>query len=254
MPEKPGADYLHQHMAHVVTLEGEAETALEALLQSDHAGTAAIAGEFHALIKDQGRALAARLETIAGGGVPDVEFDDPLRHAHLAVIKVLMGYARMQVLARRFAHGSPTPQGETDDLGQRNAQNHAKALHAMNRLLHDVVLWELDREGLSCQCSCPCCSHGICLCAVSSRHVQGTAWAGAANVEAGVFVHSPPQDSAAGKAGLHHGDTVVSADGQEVDVFGTLQAVVRDHASGEAIELQVRRAGGQIEDLTLTRN
>ncbi len=255
MPDKPKADRLHQHMAHMMTLEGEAEAALEQLLDSNHAGTAAMAAEFHGLIKGQGQALAARLETIAGGGIVDAEFEDPLRHAHLAVLKALMGYARMQVLARRFAHGTPTPQGETDDLGQRNAQNHAEALHAMNKLLHDAVLWELDQEGLSCQCPCPCCSHGICLCAVSSRSVQGNAWCeGGVPAEVGVVVHSPPKDSAAGKAGLRHGDTVVTADGQDIDAFGTLQAVVREHQSGEAIELQVRRADGRIDDVTVVRN
>jgi S1-C subfamily serine protease len=90
---------------------------------------------------------------------------------------------------------------------------------------------------------------------VSSRSVQGNAWCnGGIPAEAGVFVHSPPKDSAVGKAGLQHGDTIVTADGQDIDAFGTLQAVVREHASGETINLQVRRAGGQIEDVAVLRN
>ncbi|MFP6771052.1 MAG: PDZ domain-containing protein [Alphaproteobacteria bacterium] len=247
--------FLHGQMAHVVALEADVQAALEALSTNTHPGITAMANDIAALTQGQGAALADHLQAIGGGGAAAAEYDDALGPLRTAVIKVLTGYATLQVLTRRHGHGSPTPNGETDDLGQKNRQNHVKALQDINQLSHDIVLWELDRTDHPCQCPCPSCSLGVCLCAVSSRAVQRAAWGeGAAVKEAGVFVHSPPPGSAAAQGGLRHGNVIVTADGQEVDVFSTLQGVVKGHASGETIALSVRRNGGAPTDVTVIRN
>ncbi|MBT3534615.1 MAG: PDZ domain-containing protein [Rhodospirillaceae bacterium] len=255
MADEMKKDNLFRHMAHMVALEADVQQSLQPLLTNAHPGIAALAAQIQSSTSGQGPALAARLADVAGDDIPNAEFEDPLGHLHRTVIETLIGYSKMQVLARRYAHGSPTPEGATDDLGHQNSANHIKAFQDIYQLLHDVMLWELDHDGHSCQCPYPCCSHGICLCAVSSRAVQRGAWGdGEAVKEAGVFVHSPPPDSAAGKAGLRHGDVVVAADGQDVDVFSTLQGVVRDHASGEAINLSVRRGSDSPEEFSVVRN
>jgi serine protease Do len=49
--------------------------------------------------------------------------------------------------------------------------------------------------------------------------------------------------SAAERAGVQAGDIIVTADGQSVDRVSTLQRIVRNHAPGETIEVDVMRYG-----------
>ena len=198
MADEMKKDNLFRHMAHMVALEADVQQSLQPLLTNAHPGIAALAAQIQSSTSGQGPALAARLADVAGDDIPNAEFEDPLGHLHRTVIETLIGYSKMQVLARRYAHGSPTPEGATDDLGHQNSANHIKAFQDIYQLLHDVMLWELDHDGHSCQCPYPCCSHGICLCAVSSRAVQRGAWGdGEAVKEAGVFVHSPARPGCA---------------------------------------------------------
>ncbi|MBC7893854.1 MAG: Do family serine endopeptidase [Cytophagaceae bacterium] len=50
-------------------------------------------------------------------------------------------------------------------------------------------------------------------------------------------------DSPARRAGLEEGDVIVKADGKVVDRVGTLQRIIRAHAPGETVELEVMRFG-----------
>src|SRR6266498_3460644 len=54
---------------------------------------------------------------------------------------------------------------------------------------------------------------------------------------------NPPTGSAAERAGLQPGDVIVGADGQPVDRVSTLQRIVRNHAPGENVEIDVMRYG-----------
>jgi len=49
--------------------------------------------------------------------------------------------------------------------------------------------------------------------------------------------------SAAERAGMQAGDIIVTADGQRVDRVSTLQRIVRNHAPGETIDVEVMRYG-----------
>ncbi len=248
------ADPLHQHMAHMVALEADIGKSLEPLLDHVQPEIAALARDLHAVATEQQQAVEARLNEIAGNAVTDSEFEDPLQSAQLSILSALIGYAKMQVLARRFGHAFVTNEGKTDKISMRHTANYIKALHSINRLLHDNVVKVLDADGLSCQCPCPSCSLGVCLCAVSSRVGQRKAWTDEpAASEVGIFVHSPPADSAAAKGGLLHGDIIQTADGQKVDVFTKLQEVVKGHASGETIKLQISRGSDELKDIEVVR-
>ncbi len=54
---------------------------------------------------------------------------------------------------------------------------------------------------------------------------------------------NPPSGSGAERAGMQSGDIIVTADGQPVDRVSTLQRIVRNHAPGETVELEVMRYG-----------
>jgi hypothetical protein len=249
------ANPLHQHMAHLVALEADLGKSLEPLLDHVQPEIAALARDLHAVATEQLQAVEARLNEIAGNDVTDSEFEDPLQSAQLSILSALIGYAKMQVLARRFGHAFVTNEGKTDKISMRHTANYIKALHSINQLLHDNVVKALDAAGLSCQCPCPSCSLGVCLCAVSSRLGQKKAWTDEPGVseEVGVFVHSPPADSAAAKGGLLHGDIIQTADGQKMDSILKLQEVVKGHASGETIKLQITRGSDELRDIEVAR-
>lgn len=52
-------------------------------------------------------------------------------------------------------------------------------------------------------------------------------------------------DSPARRAGVREGDVIVAADGQQVDRVAALQRIVRSHAPGETVELEVVRFGAK---------
>jgi serine protease Do len=64
---------------------------------------------------------------------------------------------------------------------------------------------------------------------------------------------NPASGSGAERAGMQAGDVIVSADGQAVDRVSTLQRIVRNHAPGEKVRLEVMRYGDKKTfDVTLT--
>ena len=64
---------------------------------------------------------------------------------------------------------------------------------------------------------------------------------------------NPATGSGAERAGMQAGDIIVSADGQPVDRVSTLQRIVRNHAPGEKVRLEVMRYGQKKTfDVTLT--
>jgi membrane-associated protease RseP (regulator of RpoE activity) len=134
--------------------------------------------------------------------------------------QAVIGYSVLHPLATRFLD-SPffADEGTSYHLTRQHTQNYVQAIQQISRLLHDVVLWELDREGLECQCICPSCGVGICLCALAGRSFLSDAWieAGPIADDEGVYVQPPKQNSAAANAGLRRGDVILAAGGQEFE-------------------------------------
>jgi serine protease Do len=54
---------------------------------------------------------------------------------------------------------------------------------------------------------------------------------------------NPATGSGAERAGMQAGDVIVAADGQQIDRVSTLQRIVRNHAPGEKVQLDVMRYG-----------
>jgi S1-C subfamily serine protease len=69
----------------------------------------------------------------------------------------------------------------------------------------------------------------------------------------GVYVHPPRKESAAAHAGLCGGDRIVAADGHQVQSYAGFQTAVREHKTGETIQLKVRRRSGEIADMAVVR-
>jgi len=262
-------------MAEVVALEAAIAQALDQLIMesSNHPEVTAMLREFHAMTKGQLYALDTRLQTLADNVPipdrtaavrPDGESGDgntypvstALQTAYALFNRALIEYATLQVLAIRFRDGWVVAEaGTAAHLARQHTQNYVHAIQQIARVLHDVVVWELDHEGLECQCICPSCSSGICLCAAASRVTLSRAWIddGPIAVDEGVYVQLPRKGSAAANAGLRKGDVVVGVDGQDVKAISGLQTAVREHQSGEPVQLKVRRGMDELKDITIIR-
>jgi hypothetical protein len=224
---------LHKHMADVVALEAAIEQALDQLIveSSNHPEVSAMLREFHSMTKGQLYALDTRLQTLADNVPipertaairPDGESDDgnpypvstALQTAYTLFSRAIIAYATIQVISIRFRDSWVVAEaGTTAHLARQHTQNYVKAIQQISRVLHDVVVWELDHEGLECRCVC----------------------------------------SAAANVGLRKGDVVVGVDGQDVKAISDLQTVVREHQSGEPVQLKVRRGTGELKDITVIR-
>ena len=270
MANESKAHRLHQHMAQMVALEASIEKTLDQLSQqaSDHPEVAALVRRIHEMSGAQRQTLEARLHAVAGDiAIPDLsvaEFDgggvgypvsSAFRQASTALNEAIFGYAMLRTIALRFRDSPVAGEGNTGDIAEQHTKNYIGAVHKINQILHNVVLWEMDREGLACLCTCPCCGLGVCLCAVSARTTLSDAWAEVGPIanDVEVFLFPPRTGSAAANVGLHHGDFIVAVDGQELQSYSTLQSAVRGHQSGETIELRVRRGSGELEDITVVR-
>ncbi len=166
---------LHKQMAEVVALEAATAQALDQLIMesSNHPEVTAMLREFHAMTKGQLYALDTRLQALAANVPipdrtaavrPDGESGDgntypvstALQTAYTLFNRALIEYAALQVLAIRFRDSwAIAADGTTAHLARQHTQNYVHAMQQIARVLHDVVVWEMDHEGLECQCVCP---------------------------------------------------------------------------------------------------
>ena len=275
MTQTQALNRLHKQMAAVVALEAAIAQTLDQLSMESahHPEVTAMLREFHTMTKGQLYTLDTRLQTLADNVPipdrtaairPDGDSGDgntypvstALQIAYTLFNQALIAYAALQVIAIRFRDSwAVAEDGTTAHLARQHTQNYVHAMQQIARVLHDVVVWELDHEGLECQCVCPSCSAGICLCAAASRVTLSHAWIddGPIAVNEGVYVQLPRKGSAAANAGLRKGDVVVGVDGQDVKAISDLQTAVREHQSGESVQLKVRRGTDEIKDITVIR-
>ena len=262
---------LQTQLAHMIALEAAIEKRIEKLIPevSGHAEAMDLLTGFQTLSKDQRQALETRLHAIADKAPqmkdPDTVFaanglseegnypvSTALQIIYTLLNQAVIGYSVLHPLSTRFLDSALiADEGTSFHLTRQHTQNYVQAIQQISRRLHDVVLWELDREGLECQCICPSCGVGICLCAMAGRSFLSTTWVEAGPIadDEGVYVHLPKQNSAAAKAGLRGGDVILAAAGKEIESFGDLQSAVKKGEPGEEIRLKVRRGSDELEEV-----
>ena len=262
MSSQKESNPLRQWVADMVFLEGQIDEALEHRLEEvrGHARAAAVVSRFHTMVKSQREALQARLLS-SGGSVSGSSRAAPahvsrasarghgpassaMGDIHSDFSHAAFRYAVLHTRVHRF--GDIT----TADLAENHRRSYAEAALEIHRLVADVVVWELAEEGQECQCACPSCGLGVCLC--WHAHLESPA-VGSPAEPAGLLVRSPRANSAAARSGLCEGDIILAADGQELHHYQDLQATVRKHQAGEEIRLRVQRGGGVPLEVSLTR-
>jgi DNA-binding CsgD family transcriptional regulator len=168
--------------------------------------------------------------------------------AYAVVQEGIIGYSTILPIATRVRDSwVAADEGTTAHIARRHTQEYMGVAGQITALIHDVVLWELDRDGFECNCTCPSCGVGLCLCALSGRSVLAEAWVAARPPVAqhGVELKPPRPGSAAAVAGFLQGDVIVAIDGEKVDSTQVLQRAIRDHEAGDLMEIIVRRKAGE---------
>ena len=269
------ANRLHTQLAKMIALEAAIEEQLGELIDEVpiHASVTAVLRDFQAMARAQRQALETRLRKIADavpssqGSTPILlverlsrEVENPVSTAlqitYTMFQQAIIGYAALHSLSTRFLDSpSVADEGTSFHLAQRHTQNYVQAIQQISRLFHDAVIWELDEKGLECQCMCPSCSAGICLCAMAGRWFLRDTWvkAGPIAEDEGVYIQLPKQQSAATKAGLRKGDVVLAVGDQAIGSLWDLQEAMENAASGEGVQLRVRRDSGVIEEVVIVR-
>ena len=259
------------HVAEMIAAEAALETRLDELARrsQDFGVASQLLQELQSMAAAQFNALQLRYGEIGGSGprsdestptnpegLQDYPVTSALSHASGDINRAIAGYAILRSIALRHRDSSLIGEGNTGDLAERHMKNYVGALHRISQVLHNAVLWELDRDNSECQCTCPSCSIGICMCAQGPRRTLSDIWADAGPIcnETAVYVHTPRRGSAAEVAGLRPGDTILKADGKELETHFVLQEIVGGHAHGENIELSVERVSGDIEMVTIVRH
>ena len=270
MTNEVSENRLYQHMAQLVGLEASIQKSLEQQLNAviAYPDATTIFQEFAQLANNHRRALEARLNVIANDiHVPiitneDFQFDGDnpmsaaLRRDYVSLNEAIIDYTTLRIIALRFPDSAVANQENTADLADQHIRDYVVAVRKISRLIHDVVAWELEREGHSCNCTCACCGLGVCICAVYNRETLSEAWGAAGPIDADdveVVVLPLRPGSNAANAGLQAGDLIVAADGQDIKSSSILYGIVDSHNSGESINLKVRREPGELRDISVVR-
>jgi hypothetical protein len=129
-------------------------------------------------------------------------------------------------------------------------------LREIIRALPQVLVDELERDGLDCQCICPSCGLGVCLCWLAFRRQLAMAWTDAGPIDAlaGIEMVRPRSASPAMTADLRRGDVLLAVDGNAIESIPVLQDAIRGHASGDEIRFDVLRQPGERSEVRVVRS
>ena len=264
---------LLSQLANTITLEAAIEQRLKELIPevTSHAIAGTLLSGFHTLSRYHRQALEFRLITLNGseppsgdtvtlyaaGNPPDAAeypVSSSLQEIYTLYHQALIGYAVLGSLSSRQLDSSNiADEGTSEHLAVQHTNDYVAAVQRISRLINDVLLWELDRDGAECQCCCPSCSAGICLCAAWWRNVLSDAWSKVGPIEndVGICVQLPKQGSTATQAGLVRGDVILAVEGHAIESLNDVQSALRDGQPGAVIQLTVRRHSGELEEIAL---
>jgi C-terminal processing protease CtpA/Prc len=279
MPTNPDRSELQQFLGDMVAIERQLDGYFGGQLQEGarHPKVAEAIERFHHMVRSQREALEARLQTVGGqkvtsptriAAVPlplaaDRRHEESDRAASAALHTLYsafnhaaFGYAMLHAVAHRSFDSQA--EGNTADLAEAHLRGYAAAAQEINQMVSDVIVRELSQREQPCQCRCPSCGLGICLCASHGTSTVNQVWreTSPAAPSGGIWVRPPRRDSVAARVGLREGDRIIAVDDQEIasDLdIGSMQAAIRKHQSGEEIRLQVRRVTGESQEVTVTR-
>lgn len=263
-------DELHHFLGDMVVIERQVEALVggQLLNAESHPRVTEAVGRYQRMIEVQREALEARLRSV-GGEAPasparvaplrvlaEAKMHDarsPSRALHVlytAFNHAVFGYAMLHAVAHRFYDSQAS--GNTADLAETHMREYAAAAQEINQMISDAVVSKLSQRGQECQCRCPSCTLGICLCPPHGTNTVNEVWreTSPSASPGGIRLRLPRSDSVVARVGLREGDRVAAVDDQEITSdldTGSMQTAIRRHQSGEKIRLRVRRATDDVE-------
>jgi PDZ domain len=271
--------HVAEYVADLIVLEENVQRLLadQADGVGGHAGAAAALWRFQEMVEAHHTSLATRLSALGGTQVsepthlmalpvpPELSTSTagPTRvsralHAWSSAFNHLaFAYGVLHTVAHRY-YDSQEEGNTAEDLAEVHLRRYAEAVQEINKLLSDVVVWELGSAGEECRCQCPSCALGICLCAPHGTITVDRAWRETtpSATSPGIEVRPPRMGSPAVRAGLDASDRIVGVDDQELPTdldTMTLQKAISAHGPGEPIRLEVLRAGSDRLHVEVTR-
>ncbi len=172
-----------------------------------------------------------------------------VRDAYVLVQRAAIAYAALVPISNRLRDSwVMADEGTTSHIGRQHMQDYITIAGRLLTLMHNLLIDELEADGVVCGCTCPCCSIGVCVCGPGSYGVfrEAVLAAHPSPVSGGYPVHPPRPGSAAAAAGLLHGDVITAIDGEPVEQLTQLTRLVREHEPGDAMQFTVRRSHGEI--------
>ncbi len=259
-----------RHVAEMIADETDLYALLATLVQctEDYRDATHLLKEIQTISKNHGDTLRTRFSEIGGletdiriGKQAAINVSDSfpvtmaLTQTCAELNRLIIRYAMLRSIALRYRDSSLIGERNTGDLAEQHTKSYVGAVHRINQILHNAVLWEMDQDGEVCQCTCPSCGIGICMCAQGPRRTLSDIWAetGPISDEASVYVHLPRSGSAAEEAGLVSGDRILEAAGKKLNDHYILQGVVNACSAGEEITLHVENTVGEVRDVTIIR-
>ena len=170
--------------------------------------------------------------------------------------EAIIGYSTILPIAIRAQDSwVMADKGTTAHISRQHMQDYLGIVGQITAVIHDVVVWELEKDGFVCRCTCPSCSIGVCVDAISSRSILCEAWTAARPpvAEHGIELKPPRPGSAAAEARLLPGDVIVAIDGEKIDTLPVLQRLIRDHKAGDLMEFSVQRKTGEAKVVVVHR-
>ncbi len=261
------------HLAAMLALEQTIGQRVEYLNRaSDTPELVALLNEVQELTTNHQRALAGRLQVIAPevpippapsmtsaleGLLDGVKYpaSTALITLHTLLDQAILGYSVLLELCLRAADSWVRDSSNTADPVLVNLREYSATAQKIVQMLHYTVVKELEQEAQECQCTCPACSLGICLCAIASKRLLGLAWVDAGPIyqPAAIVMVKPRVGSAAARAGLHKGDLVSMVDGKDVESIPMLQDAIGNHQPGEEVHFRIKPESGEESTITLVR-
>lgn len=268
MADPRGQVHFRTYLAGVLVLEGQAHKRLRgwATRVSVHPESRAAVDNLATLVQSQRDAWRVRLQAIGGrftsrkqkslngklmiqvsahrgaNTVSATIHEISTTCSHLA-----FEYAKVHAIAHRFFDRT------TADLAEGHMRAYVNFVRDLNRLVSDVVVWELSQRGQECQCQCPSCGLGVCVCAPHGTLTVEEVWGLPPTPLLGMHVRPPRANSPAARAGLRAGDVVAAINDQEIHSVDDMQLAIRKHNPGEQLRLRARREPNEILEVTVTR-
>ena len=256
-----------QQMAYMIALESRIADIFTKRLE-DLEGNQKVSGLIEEIVRsaeEQKIALTNRLGVVDNSAtIPELPVKDAsdiegcvassaLQDAYTALNEAIIGYTTLSIIAKRSRDSAVIGDGNTTDIADQHMRNYIANVRSISDLLHDVVISELNHDSHSCECTCACCGIGLCICSTYNRETLSNAWVEAIPFadEGDVLVLEPRAGSSAAEAGLKQGDFIVAADGKDMASYATLYEITDGHQSGDKMDLTVRRASGDLTNISV---